>query len=347
MSMSTETSELLRDSVIGACGELADAGWHPQAWTALDEIGVIALVVPEANGGAGATYADASVVVPALGSLAASLPIVEAGLMAGWLMTLAGAQLPTGVVTAAMAEDLGAQPSGDGWLLSGRVPRVPWARHADRVVILTRQGIDWYALDLPCAGLDIRHGANVAGEPRDSIVFSDLVVSNDQLHRLGQAQGLGLEFQRRGAFGRSLMMAGAAQRVYAQTVRYAGERKQFGRTLAAMPAVQQMLAQLAAETSAMTVAVEAAALALDRDAAQTWTLDAARIRTDAAVQTVTAIGHQIHGAIGFTREHPLHRLTTRLWAWREEYRNQSAWSDEFGETLSQKDNLTLWQQITT
>jgi acyl-CoA dehydrogenase len=142
------------------------------------------------------------------------------------------------------------------------------------------------------------------------------------------------------------MMAGAAQGVYAHTVRYAGERHQFGRSLAAMPAVQQMLAGLAAETSAMTVAVEAAALALDRDPTQTWPLDAARVRVDAAVQTVTAIGHQIHGAIGFTREHPLHRFTTRLWAWREEYRNQSAWADTFGEKLCQKDDRTLWHQLT-
>jgi acyl-CoA dehydrogenase len=143
------------------------------------------------------------------------------------------------------------------------------------------------------------------------------------------------------------MMVGAAQSVYAYTVRYAGERHQFGRALAAMPPVQQMLAQLAAETSAMTVAVEAAALALDRDPTQTWTLDAARIRADAAVQIVTAIGHQIHGAIGFTREHPLHRLTTRLWAWREEYRNQSAWADVFGENLCQKGDLTLWHHLTS
>jgi acyl-CoA dehydrogenase len=88
-------------------------------------------------------------------------------------------------------------------------------------------------------------------------------------------------------------------------------------------------------------------LALDRDPTQTWTIDAARIRTAAAVQSVTAIGHQIHGAIGFTREHPLHRLTTRLWAWREEYGNQAAWADVFGETLCQKGDLTLWQQLTT
>ncbi|HEX4394797.1 MAG TPA: acyl-CoA dehydrogenase family protein [Mycobacterium sp.] len=344
--MSMETTELLRDSVIGACGELADTGWHPQAWTALDEIGVTALVVPEVNGGAGATYADAAVVLPALGSLAASVPIVELGLMAGWLVTLTGSKLPAGVVIAAVADDIDAQRSGGGWLLSGAVPRVPWARHADRVMILTRLAADWYAVDLPCAGLDIRHGANVAGEPRDSIVLNDLVVRDDQMHRLGNAGALGVELRRRGAFGRSLMMAGAAQSIYAYTVQYAGERHQFGRALAAMPAVQQMLAQLAAETSAMTVAVESAALALDRDPLQTWPLDAARIRADAAVQTVTAIGHQIHGAIGFTREHPLHRLTARLWAWREEYHNQSTWADVFGENLCRKGDLTLWQQLT-
>ena len=344
--MNTETTELLRDSVLGACGELTDTDWHPRAWTALEEIGVIALVVPEANGGAGATYADVAVVLPALGSLAVSLPIVEAGLMAGWLMTLAGAQLPTGVVTAALTEDVDARPCRDGWRVSGTVPRVPWARYADRVVILARLRIGWCALDLPCAGLDIRHGINVAGEPRDSIVLRGHFVSHSQLHRLDEADAFGVEFQRRGAFGRSLMMVGAAQSVYAHTVRYAGERHQFGRALAAMPAVQQMLAGLAAETSAMTVAVEAAALALDRDPTQTWTLDAARIRVDAAVQAVTAIGHQIHGAIGFTREHALHRFTTRLWAWREEYGNQSAWADVFGENLCQKDDRTLWHQLT-
>jgi acyl-CoA dehydrogenase len=343
--MSAETTDLLRDSVLGTCGELANAGWHPEAWAALDEMGVIALTVPEANGGAGATYSDAAVVLSALGSLAASLPIAEAGLMAGWLMTLAGAQLPAGVVTAAMVRELDVSPCDDGWRLSGRVPRVPWGRYAGRMVILTRVADGWCALDLPCEGLDIRAGVNIAGEPRDTFVLSGLTIADDQLHRLGDDDLIGEKFLRRGAFGRSLMMAGAAQSVYAHTARYAGERHQFGRALAAMPAVQQMLAQLAAETSAMTVAVEAAALTLDRDPAQTWVLDAARIRTAAAAQTVAAIGHQVHGAIGFTREHPLHTVTTRLWAWREEYGNQAAWADVLGENLCQKGDLTLWHHL--
>jgi acyl-CoA dehydrogenase len=59
-----------------------------------------------------------------------------------------------------------------------------------------------------------------------------------------------------------------------------------------------------------------------------------------------AIGHQILGAIGFTDEHPLHRLTTRLWAWREEYGNHAIWSERLGSVLAGKDGLTLWQRMT-
>jgi acyl-CoA dehydrogenase len=140
-------------------------------------------------------------------------------------------------------------------------------------------------------------------------------------------------------------MAGAAQGVYAHTARYAGERRQFGKPLAAMQAVQQQLAELAGEASAMTVAAEAAAATADLDPAESWALDAARIRIGEAAGAVAAIGHQILGAIGFTDEHPLHRLTTRLWAWREEYGNHAIWSERLGSVLAGKDGLSLWHQI--
>jgi hypothetical protein len=50
--------------------------------------------------------------------------------------------------------------------------------------------------------------------------------------------------------------------------------------------------------------------------------------------------------VGFTDEHPLHRLTTRLWAWREEYGNHAIWSERLGSVLAGKDGLTLWQRMT-
>jgi acyl-CoA dehydrogenase len=50
--------------------------------------------------------------------------------------------------------------------------------------------------------------------------------------------------------------------------------------------------------------------------------------------TVAArIAHQVHGAIGFTREHSLRLSTTRLWSWREESGNDLYWWSTVGEEV--------------
>jgi acyl-CoA dehydrogenase len=347
MNPDAHARQALHDAVTDACSDLDDIGWHPRTWNDLTQMGVSALTVPEAMGGGGADLGSAATVLLALGAVGASVPIVEHGLMAGWLLELAGARLPTGILTAALASELEVGLVGDGCVVSGVLRRVPWARYADRVVVLTTVGDTRSVLVLNPRDAEIRLRTNVAGEARDDVIVSARTVSANDLYRLDGPDSLAVDLLRRGAFGRSAMMAGAAQGVCAYAAQYAGERRQFGRPLAAMQAVQQLLGQLAAEVSAMTVSAEAAAYAVDRDPSQLWTLEAARIRIAAAAGNVAAIGHQIHGAIGITDEHPLHRLTTRLWAWREEYGNQAAWSDRLGLELTRKDDVSLWERITS
>ena len=54
---------------------------------------------------------------------------------------------------------------------------------------------------------------------------------------------------------------------------------------------------------------------------------------DQAAQLVTAAAHQTHGAIGMTKEYPLHYLTRRLWAWRDEAGGHHRWADRLGAAL--------------
>jgi acyl-CoA dehydrogenase len=340
--VNAEEQQALHDAVVAACGGLDAAGWHGEAWKALDQIGVRSLSVSEAAGGAGADLRAATVVMLALGSLGASVPVAETGLMAGWLMERAGARLPDGIVTAAVGDRLQLHSDDGGWMASGTLTRVPWARHADYAAVLSHAGAGQCVAVVPLAGAEVRRGANVAGEARDDVVLSSVAVD---VYALDSPEPGPVDLLRRGAFGRSALMAGAAQGVYAHAAQYAGERRQFGKPLAAMQAVQQQLAELAAEASAMTVAAEAAAEAADLDPAESWPLDAARIRISEAAGAVAAIGHQVLGAIGFTDEHPLHRLTTRLWAWREEYGNHAIWSERLGSVLAGKDGPTLWHRI--
>jgi acyl-CoA dehydrogenase len=100
------------------------------------------------------------------------------------------------------------------------------------------------------------------------------------------------------------------------------EREQFGRALARFPTVQQEIARMAGEVALISAATQAAVAAeADHDAGGARGLSAvlaAKGQASDSAGTVAAIAHQLHGAIGTTREHRLRLTTTRLWSWRDE-----------------------------
>jgi acyl-CoA dehydrogenase len=228
---------------------------------------------------------------------------VESAFLAGWLLTLAGLAVPGGLVVASLDEARCDSASR----LSGRL-RTPWARHADQVVTIARRGSEVLVAVAPTAGLDIERAENLAGEPRDTLVLDGVAAIATAPAEVDAADLFG-----RGALARSIQLAAAARAVLESGRRHVTEREQFGRPLARFQAVQQQLAALAAEATAMRVSADAAVLAADTG--------------DAGLAVAAAIGHQLHGALGYSREHHLGAATTRLWAWREEFGGESHWQD--------------------
>lgn len=301
-------------------------------WKALEETGLARLTLPEAAGGSGAGYADAAQVLQAAGAHAARVPLVETDLLAGWLLHAHGLALPDGPLTAVAADDPGP---------GGTLARVPWARGAAAVVVLTPSQV----LLLPADGLEITGGANLAEEPRDAVR-----VTGSASARAAAAPGAAAELRLRAALGRAQLLAGAARGALAATVRYAGERVQFGRPIGRFQAVQQQLALAAAEVAASGAAASSAAAAADRDGfgapSTALAVAAAKARTGEAAGEVARIAHQVHGAIGFTREHDLRLLTTRLWAWRDEDGSDAHWQAELGATVLAAGPQALWPLVT-
>ncbi len=72
---------------------------------------------------------------------------------------------------------------------------------------------------------------------------------------------------------------------------------------------------------------------------------AAKIRVGEAAGEGAAIAHQVLGAIGFTQEHVLHRYTRRLWAWRDDFGNESAWAVKLGTLVAAKGADGLWPML--
>ncbi|MGB3867711.1 MAG: acyl-CoA dehydrogenase family protein, partial [Xanthobacteraceae bacterium] len=71
----------------------------------------------------------------------------------------------------------------------------------------------------------------------------------------------------------------------------------------------------------------------------------AKIRSSEAAEKGTAIAHQVHGAIGFTSEHVLHRYTLRALAWRDDFGNESHWAVELGRRVAARGADELWPLV--
>jgi acyl-CoA dehydrogenase len=137
-------------------------------------------------------------------------------------------------------------------------------------------------------------------------------------------------------------MTGAIEAYSAMTLEHANLRNQFGRPIAAFQAVQHMAAGMACAGAVASASVEQARQFLHSPQAL-WFAAIAKSATSEAAGSVAADAHQIHGAIGFTREYGRHRHTRRLWAWRERYGNEEYWNARMGAMLLQSPDTPLWE----
>ena len=156
------------------------------------------------------------------------------------------------------------------------------------------------------------------------------------------------ELTGRGALAYAVASAGAARAVRDRTVQHASDREQFGRPLSRFQAVQQHLARLAAlvamTDTAASCAVEVVESAGMTPASAEMAVAAAKVVSSSSAREIAAIGHQIHGAMGFTAEHTLGRFTTELWAWRDRYGSERYWADVLASHILD-DGFDVWDVV--
>jgi len=348
----SELGRLLADTVARLFGDLvgkeliesAEQGaWPDKLWRALEEGGLTLPLVPEAAGGAGGTWLDAHVVVRASGRHAAPVPLAET-IVAGWLLARAGLEVPLGPLTLAPVqadEQLTLARRGGGFTLHGTATRVPWGRRAGHVVTVAEvDGRPTVGL-AAAAGANVTADTNLAREPRDTLVFDGAPVV-----AAAPVPGVPADAIRRyGAMARAAQMAGALESCLEQAVRYATERRQFGRPIGSFQAIQQSLAVLAGHAAAAGVAAELAFRAAERGDAR-FEIAVAKVRAGEAAGVGAGIAHQTHGAIGFTYEHSLHFATRRLWSWRAEFGSESVWARELGLAVAGRGADAVWPLLT-
>lgn len=345
--MNRADTALLRETVTavladGCTGEVVRAAergqWPTRLWNTFAETGLTLAGIPEAAGGSGGSVADLAVVLRAAGKAAAPLPLAETWL-AAWLRAAVSLPLPEGPATATWGKAVG-RSRLDGTRMVSWLPAT-----GELTVLAVRGGGETCVASGSVTAGAVSRSRNLAGEPRDTVDLAAVAVAE------GVQAPAGLDvmtLRLLGAYTRAALIVGALDRALELTLRYAEERVQFGRPIGRFQAVAQQTAVLTAEVEAaggaLALATDALASAPDVHAAGI-AVAVAKTRVSRAVRTAAAIAHQVHGAIGWTQEHPLQLVTRRALAWRDEWGTERDWATFVGEAAATSAAPSLWEWL--
>lgn len=300
-------------------------------WTAMADAGLLSLVVPEEQGGAGLGLVELCLLlrevgrrtaaVPALATLAlAALPVARLGTPAQRAALLPGVADGSSILTAALVDPLGdplrpdvvATRTAGGWRLDGRRTNVPAGTVAEVVLVPARVDEETIvvAVRVDQPGVTRTPQATTTGAPEALIELDGVLV--DEGDRLGDAPDVLEQLVEMASVASCAVMAGVAAEAVRLTGAYTTEREQFGRPIASFQAVTQRAADAWVDAQSIELTMLQAAWRIDAGLAADREVAVAKFFAAEAGQRVVHAAQHLHGGMGVDRDYPLHRYF--LWA---------------------------------
>lgn len=299
-------------------------GWDRSSWTEIAGLGWIGLSAPEGAGGAGMSFLDEAVILEEAGyalypgplfstvvlaqpALGGAPDLLERVISGDATATLAWAETSTGAKLDAAEWTL----RSEGDRLSGSKSLVPDAQTADVVVVAGRgaNGPELWAVE--ASDLNVEPTSTMDPTRRFArIEFSDAparsLVSGDEAETVLQ------QIRLRAQAAAALEAVGVAQKALDLAQDYAKERKQFDKPIGSYQAVSHQIADTYMGVElARSLAYWAAWCVGESDVqARVAAAGAKSAATEVAVAACER-SIQVHGGVGFTWEHALHRYYKR------------------------------------
>jgi alkylation response protein AidB-like acyl-CoA dehydrogenase len=292
-------------------------------WSALAELGVTGVIVPEARGGAGLALLDAALVGQALGYAATPSPFLSTAVMAAtalrevkgeaadaWLEAIAGGDAVWGVAATelfSVREQAGVRL--EGGVLQGKAMMAIDAFGADFVLV----AVDPATLAVvrgDARGLEATRLPTVdATRCTSELVFSG-VAPEAVFENAGPAVARMLDA---GRIALAADVLGCCESMVEQAVAYAKERKQFDRVIGSFQAVKHMCAEMIAEVEPARSLLWYAAHAFDAmpDEAPLMACHVLAHLSEIG-REIASVATQVHGGIGWTDEQNLHFWFKRI-----------------------------------
>ncbi|MGW1051904.1 acyl-CoA dehydrogenase family protein [Streptomyces sp. NPDC001118] len=286
-------------------------------WKSLAEgMGLAGLLVPEEQGGQGASAREVAVVLEELGRAVAPVPYLTSAVVATEALLACGdeellGRLASGRTIGALAVGLHTAPGGavktvrlENGTLHGELTGIADAAVADVLLVPADDG-GLYAVTADAV--------TVTGQVSLDLTrpLATVRLAGAPGRRVGAAEPAVRRALRAAAGLLASEQLGVADWALTETVRYLKERKQFNRPVGGFQALKHRLAQLWLEVVNLRAAARAAAdaLASGEDVATSVAVAQAYAAPVAVHATEEAV--QLHGGIGMTWEHPIHLYLKR------------------------------------
>jgi len=211
--------------------------------------------------------------------------------------------------------------NGDDYLLNGRKCFISGAPVADYAVVYARtnptmkgnKGISMFIVDMTLPGVSVgnsEHKMGISGYPTSDIILENVRVhKRELLGPLDKGFSTALKTLDGGRLGVSAQALGIAQACLEESIKYARERKQFGKPIAKNQGISFMIAEMATEIEAARELIYNTAIAKDageKDSAMKCSMS--KYFTTEMANRVAYKAVQIHGGYGYIKDYKVEQL---------------------------------------
>ena len=315
-----------------------ERGYTPEMWRRLADQGWLGLIFPERYGGAGLSFLDLSILLEETGRALLPGPFFSTVVLGGMAIMDAGsdaqkaeflARISSGqiIVTLALTEPSArwdaagvqatAEATGDGYVISGTKLFVPNANVSDYLLVAARTGeserdVTLFITRSDARGIRQTLLKTIASDRQSEVVFDRVdVPASAVVGEVNRGWDTIEKVVRWGAVGKCAEMVGGSQQVLDMTVEFAKQRVQFGRPIGSFQAIQHHCANMATDVEGSRFLTYQAAWRLSEGLPAEREVAMAKAWVSEAYRRVCALGHQCHGAIGFTKEHDMQLYSRR------------------------------------
>jgi butyryl-CoA dehydrogenase/short/branched chain acyl-CoA dehydrogenase len=304
-------------------------------------LGLMGIGVPEQYGGGGGSFFEAVLAVEELSRVDPSAGVIVdvqntlvnnavlrwgseeqkqrylPKLTSEWVGAYALSEAGSG--SDAFALQCRAQDQGDHWLLNGQKMWITNAKEAKLFILMATldpsagyHGVTTFLVEKDFPGFSVGKKEDKLGIRASStceLILEDCrVPKQNLLGQAGKGYRIAIETLNEGRIGIGAQMLGLAQGAFEHALKYARERKQFGRPIASFQAIQFQLAQMATEITAARMMVYNAARM--KDAGMTFVKEAAmtKLFCSRMAERVASQAVEILGGYGFTKDYPVEKL---------------------------------------